>query len=113
MSHPRNPHPTWPCASINPSSPRHYVWVRVFGSGTIPIKSAYPAPCRFPDLGIVNVYWLDIDRLSPNEISQLCEHLAERFPRVATGDVEAKLRRDGCPILADDVSVMSNDLHFL
>jgi hypothetical protein len=102
-----------PTATINPSSARHYDWVRVFGSGTVPIKSAYPQPCRFPDLGIVMVYWLDIDRLSPNEIAQLCEHLVERFPTAARGDVEAKLRSEGCPILADDVTVMSDDLHFL
>lgn len=96
--------PIKPTCSIRDDSPRAADWQKVFGRTTqIPITSWLPTHANLPVGRGVEVYMLDLDRITPDERQRLIEHLAGRFDIPRT-QIEEVLDQ-GCPLLADDVIV--------
>lgn len=95
-------------AKIIDEGQRAVVWRKIFGSDTIAIRSPFPTYTILPERGRSLVYELDIESLTSDQRGRLVAHIAERFSILAA-EVEAQLDEIGCPILAIDVAVESND----
>ncbi len=100
-----------PVAHINPTSERAADWLRVYGGMEAPIES--PIPTRAIVMGVEReVYFVDILRLTPDQKRNLVDHIAERF-EISRDEVVELLPGFGCPILADEVSVIFDARAFL
>lgn len=58
----------------------------------------------------VQVYWLDLDEITPEEKHRLVQHIAAKF-NAEPGAVEAALNTLGLPIRASDCFVVINNPH--
>lgn len=89
---------------LNPSSPRFEAWAGIFDGGEIPLKSCWPASANLGPEKSVQVYALDIPRLTPGQRERLVQWTAEKFG-VAPKLVNEELEAVGFPIRECDVIV--------
>ena len=90
----------------NDSDPqRAATWRLVFGADEVPLRSPFSALAMLPDRGPTEVYDLDITALTAEQRTRLVLHISDCF-NVTVNDVEAQLDVVGCPILAEDVTVV-------
>ena len=92
-------------ASISKTSERAETWLAVFGSKTIPLKSPIPYKANIPEKGSVYVYDLDLSLLTQEQRQRLVIHIAKRFD-YEESFVDKELDSMGCPILAEDVTII-------
>jgi len=91
-------------AILNPQSPRYDDWLRVLGQDSVPLKSPQTHLANLGDEADVEVYSLDIEKLSEGQSDRLATWIAEKFgvaPKIAR-DAIASL---GFPVRAVDVHV--------
>lgn len=93
-----------PTATILDSSPRAAAWRKIFGGGTVPIIGFLPMRASLPGKPDVEVYQLDLSKLSTEQLNRLAEHLSETF-KVPREELEREILLAGVPILAEDVAV--------
>lgn len=92
-------------AHIRRGSPRAADWIRVFGAESLRIKSPVPQRSQFPD-GIHDVYFVDVDALTPEQIERAVADIATRF-KIPPAEVLADLRgAHGFPLHADDARLV-------
>lgn len=87
---------------------RRRFWMSVFYTDTVPIKSIIPGFADLPGHPDAQVYFLDLEAITPAERRRLVRHLANRF-NLSPHYVAANLNKQGVPILAEDVSLISTD----
>lgn len=80
------------------------LWKWIMGTRCVPLVSPAMEQVVLEGYGEARVYLLDLECLSPEQWERLVAYLATRFERTVDEVVET-LRRDGCPVLADDVIV--------
>ena len=81
------------------------LWLRVFGSRQVPVKSPLPHRGSAPEHPEALFYELDLAALDPGQRWRLVEHLAERFG-IPPAEVAAELMVNGyVPLLADDLTL--------
>lgn len=99
-------------ATISERSERYEEWIKVFGTDQVPIINIL-VPQIANVLGEVRkVYMLDLGKLSEDQLIRLKEHLSRKFS-IPMEEVERDLPEIGVPILAEDVSLSSDELFFL
>lgn len=99
-------------AIISKDSPRYAEWLAVFGGAEVPIINIV-FPSKANVLGeIRDVYMLDLDKLTPDQIGRLKGHIASKFG-VSMEEIERDLPRIGVPILAEDLTVTTDNMFFL
>ena len=99
-------------ATINERSPRYAEWLAVFGSPEAPIINIL-IPNKANVLGeIRDVYMLDLKKLTPEQMGRLKGHIASKFG-IPMEEVERDLPKIGVPILAEDVSITTDQMFFL
>src|ERR671927_344734 len=91
-------------ATILESSPRGRDWLKVFGKLTGRIKGPLPRRANVLEQQGTEIYLLDLDSLTGEELARLVEHIAQKFGMPAEV-VKRELSEKGCPILAEDVAV--------
>lgn len=110
-----NTHDNWQTkAIIREDRERVAFWKPVFNYGDhedliLPIRSIIPVRAKLPDMpDPVLAYELDVKALNIEQKSRLVEAIAARFGYTPK-DVEYGLVTEGCPILAEGVTVISSD----
>lgn len=99
-------------AIISDRSPRYAEWLAVFGKAEVPIINIM-VPNLANVLGEVReVYMLDLKKLTPEQMRRLKGHIASKFG-VSMEEIERELPKIGVPILAEDVSVTTDQPFFL
>lgn len=84
-------------ATISDRSPRYGEWLAVFGTNEVPIINIV-FPNKANVLGeIRDVYMLDLDKLTPEQMGRLKGHIASKF---------------GIP-LAEDLFITTDQMFFL
>ncbi len=97
--------PSRPTASIHQNSERASIWLNVFGQlHDIPVTKYLPDVVDLPGKPNSRVYFLDLMRITPSERSKLIDSIAQRF-HLDFEFVDQHLEQEGCPVLADEVSV--------
>jgi hypothetical protein len=91
-------------ATLCSSSPRYQDWKRILGSDEAPIINPKPFATNLGPEMLVEVYSLDVARLSFDQHARLVDFIVERFG-VKGREVVRGLESDGFPIRAADVSV--------
>ena len=82
---------------------------RIFGSATVPVKSFFPTLANLPGFKRpLEVYLLDLDKITTDQRGRLASHIAERFGLNST-EVNRDLDRHGVPIRAEHCSAASSD----
>lgn len=99
-------------ATIRVDSERAAAWREVFGGDRVPVKSILPGRANLPGKMNALVYEMDIAALTPDQRSRLVASIASRFEQ-DPAFVEANLDREGCPVLADDVTVSATNVGLL
>lgn len=99
-------------ARISETSERYREWLKVFGTNQVPIINI-----MIPNIANVlgenrEVYMLDLDKLSEDQLTRLKSHLSEKF-NIPMEEVERDLPKIGVPILAEDVFVSTDEMFFL
>lgn len=85
---------------------RAATWRMVFQSDEVALRSPFPAFAMLPEgRGKTLIYDLDIEALTAEQRERLVLHISGRF-NVSAEQVEAQLSVVGCPILAEDVTVV-------
>lgn len=85
-------------------------WMAVFGTDTIPLRSPVPYMAGLPGLDDPQlVYDADLTALTPYQRRLLIIHIAMRFS-LSIDYVARNLDDMGLPILAEDVTIISNDI---
>lgn len=59
-----------------------------------------------------DVYMLDLRKLTEEQTSNLIEHLSNKF-HVPIAEVKRDLPQIGCPILAEDLCITTDQMFFL
>lgn len=99
-------------ARISETSERYQEWMKVFGTDQVPIVNIL-APRVANVLGEARqVYMLDLAKLSEDQLIRLKDHLSRKFS-IPMEEVERDLPEIGVPILAEDVSISTDELFFL
>ena len=79
---------------------RREEFLRVFGTTTVPVLSAFPVLAELPGYAEpVEVYELDLERVMVEQRERLVTHIAGKFG-LRRSEVEADLDAVGMPILA-------------
>jgi hypothetical protein len=91
-------------ATLHACSERSGAWARLFGGQTVAIKSPIPQHAELPGLGVREIYFVDLEKLSPVQLDRIAQEMSVRFD-VPLQEVVEGLRTQGLPILAEDVSV--------
>lgn len=89
---------------LNDSSPRFEAWARIFDGEKIPLKSPMPSRAQLGPEKDVEVYSLDIPKLSVGQRERLVQWAAEHFG-VAPVLIEEQLDSIGFPIREVDLIV--------
>lgn len=99
-------------AYLSERSSRYPEWIKVFGTNQVPILNTL-APNLANVLGEIKmVYLLDLSKLSEQQMTRLKEHIVQKFG-VSMEEVERTLPEIGVPILAEDVTVSTDEMFFL
>lgn len=99
-------------AIISESSPRYAEWLAVFGGAEVPIINIV-FPNKANVLGeIRDVYMLDLAKLTPEQMGRLKGHIASKFG-ISMEEIERDLPAIGVPILAEDLTVTTDNPFFL
>lgn len=88
---------------------RKAFWMSIFESDTVPIESILPIRISTPEHSDVEAYMLDLRVITPEQRKWLIEALAKKFD-LDVAFVESEIDRQGVPILAEHVVMMSEDL---
>lgn len=91
-------------ATIRSDSPRAASWLAVYGSLTVPLRSATPVLASAPGISSGQFYQIDLDALTREQRKRLVAHLMQTF-HLSVGEVKAHLVEVGCPLLADDLTI--------
>lgn len=83
---------------------RRAAFEKVFGSASVPVKSAVPITAELAGKGVVKAYQLDLEALDADAFARLVEHLAAKFETLPSV-VETTLRTEGMAIMAEDCVV--------
>ncbi len=99
-------------AIISDRSPRYAEWLAVFDTAEVHIINI-----AIPNLANVRgeireVYMLDLEKLTPEQMGRLKGHIASKFG-VSMDEIERELPKIGVPILAEDVIVTTDQMFFL
>ena len=95
---------------ISASDPeRAAEWTRIFGENCAPITTP-PAMQNviLPYLGETNVYFLDLNALTPAQFERVVEHTVTRSHQ-DRDYVRQALRRDGMPIVARGTTIIVSE----
>jgi|SRR5579862_565458 len=92
-------------ATIRETSERAVAWMRVFGGRMVPILSPIPVWAQAPGVEAGLFYQVDLTTLTPEQRTRMVQHIARTFS-LSEAEVDATLDEVGCPLLADDVTVM-------
>ncbi len=87
---------------------RRQFWLAVLHTDTVPITAIIPVWADLPGQPETQVYFLDLEAITADERRRLIRHLASRF-NLPRHYVAANLNRQGVPILAEDVSLITTD----
>jgi len=88
-------------------------WRGIFDGDTVPVKSIVPQLAQLPGFAESQlVYELDVDALTQQQHIRLVSALSKRFG-VHIRWAGHLLTEQGCPILAEHVSVASSDRRIL
>lgn len=94
-------------ATINATSPRLSRWLEGYGCRSVPVVSPLSQRAVLPGYPDgAEVYRLDIRRFTPDQLERLAAVLSRVFG-IPTSEVLERLKdpAQGCPVLAEDVSV--------
>lgn len=99
-----------PMGSLDPASPSAQWWFTIVGTFDVPLKSPVaelvsPELDDAPDDGEPQrCYFIDLDRLTPQQIDNICVVMAVKF-NVPVDEVRAGIRAEhGLPVMADHIS---------
>lgn len=92
-------------ATISRESTRYQEWMEVMGDFVIPLKSPFPAPGSAPGVAVGMFYEIDLSAITAEQRARMITHLARKFG-FSEEEVASTLDEVGCPILADDVTVI-------
>ena len=97
-------------AFLDHRSERAARWRALFGDTSVIIKSPVAHLAELPGLGLREVYLVDLEKLSADQLERIAEEMSRRFSvPCSVADLVSK----GLPILADDVSVSCDMRAFL
>lgn len=92
-------------ATINEGSERAAAWTAVFGGRVVPLVSPFPHEASAPGIAAAWFYQIDVTAITPGQRARLVAHIASRFD-IPEAEVDAALDTVGCPVLAEDVTVV-------
>lgn len=92
-------------AKISEESTRHREWIEVMGVDEIPLKSPFPEWASAPGVEAGLFYQIDLSAITPEQRERMIKHIARKF-EVDEHEVSSTLDTIGCPILAEDVTVV-------
>lgn len=98
-------------ARIDQDSPRLPLWMDIFGSDFVPVKSFVPTAIKV-DGKTEFAYLLDVGRLTGMQRRRLEQYVAGSR-NLSPEEVGDLLCREGMPILSRDVSVTSDEFGLL
>lgn len=93
-----------PTATIDASSPRAADWLEAYSTTTVPIQSPFVSLAELPGLGLCPVFFVDLARLSAEQLERAVALLSARF-RIEPAELRKGLLADGLPILAEEMTV--------
>jgi hypothetical protein len=91
-------------ASLNRLSPRYKTWLDILGSEEVPLSSASSFPADLATERRVEVYRLNMSKLTTEQRCRLVEWIQRNFGDSPT-EIEHELNTNGVPIRAADVTV--------
>jgi hypothetical protein len=103
--------PLW-AAHLNPNSPRYETWARILAGDEVPLVKPVASRANLGDEKNVEVYVLDIQRLTADQRDRLVQWVAEKFG-VPPAAVNEQLESVGFPIREADVIVAFSMRAFL
>lgn len=83
---------------------RAEIFTALFGSSTVPIKSAIPEIAYSPEGEWCEIYRLDPNQIKPEHRERAINYLAVRF-NLRREEIEADFNKNGMPIIAKDTLV--------
>jgi hypothetical protein len=93
---------------LDPKSDRAEMWLEVYGSLEVPLKSPIAKQGMFPDpidgSKLHYYYEVDLKQLTPEQLDKAAEIIGRRFG-IPAQEIRQDIERQGIPVLADDVSV--------
>jgi hypothetical protein len=91
--------------NLDDRSPRAEHWQFVFNRLIdIPLVSFFPVRITIPEIGERYAYFLDLNRLTPDEYNRLVLNISKRF-NSQVEEVRTELAVMGCPIPVEEVTV--------
>ncbi len=84
---------------------RRKLFVDLFGTNVVCVRSFIPLPAQLPGIGEGMVYELDMQEINAEQRARLTAHIAGRFS-LPLGEVERELEQFGCPILAEGTTLV-------
>lgn len=105
--------PEWLTTGTPIDPARKAWWVSIFGCDEIPLRSPLTDWVTVPEFEEAQAcYWLDLTKIDDEQRARLVDALAARF------DLDAKmvdelLEKDGVPVRAEDVVMVSSDFSVL
>ena len=90
-------------AKISQSSPRYCWWMKVFGTDEVFVISSKPQIATVENRER-EIYLLDLEALPKEVYDNLVSFLSEQF-HILPPLVRRDLNTQGCPILAEDITV--------
>lgn len=94
-------------AKVSEQSTRYQEWLEVMGINEIPLESTFPVLGSAPGVKAGLFYQVDLSAITPEQRERMIKHIARKFG-VDEQEVSSTLDAVGCPILAEDVTVIVN-----
>jgi len=92
-------------ATIRENSPRAASWREVFGSFEIYLRSPTPELASAPGVEAGLFYQIDLQELTEIQRARMIAYIAKKF-HIDEQEVADTLDDVGCPILADDITIV-------
>jgi hypothetical protein len=70
---------------------------RLFNRDWVAVKSPVPEWAELPGIGRDLVYLMDLDELTPQELENLCQDIAQQF-ELPLEEVQERILEEGCPV---------------
>lgn len=97
-----------PVAEVAPTSPRHALWMRLFGTNRLPIRSRQWESIGEPGKKKERVYLLDIDRLNSEQRVAMAIYMASRL-KITVAQACAIMSGPGVPIACKGATLVENE----
>lgn len=93
-------------ATLSGTSLRAEDFKAVFGTLDVPVKNFQPVQADLPGLQGKDIYLLDVESLTTEQMDKLVDHVADKFGIRNKAGIRNEIKTNGFPILADDINIV-------